>query len=143
NFADTALWLPALALDKQGHAETEITFPQSLTTWRLHGYALTGDTKVGDAIADAKTTKNLLVMLEAPRFFVERDEVVLSANVHNYLKRAKKVRAELIIPADLFESDGTGARAVPGSQQRRARRNGQISPVIALDSQALRARDGL
>jgi uncharacterized protein YfaS (alpha-2-macroglobulin family) len=106
NFADTALWLPALALDANGKAESEIHFPQSLTTWRLHGYALTKSTQVGDTTAETKTTKNLLVRLQAPRFFVERDEVVLSANVHNYLAQGKRARAELIVPADLFEFMG-------------------------------------
>ena len=102
NFADTALWLPALTLDANGKAETAIRFPQSLTTWCVRGYALTDATQVGDGTAEARTTKNLLVRLEAPRFFVERDEVVLSANVHNYLSKTKKVRAELILPADMF-----------------------------------------
>jgi len=64
NFADTALWLPALTLDANGKAETEIRFPQSLTTWRLHGYALTKSTQVGDATNEVTTTKNLLVRLE-------------------------------------------------------------------------------
>jgi alpha-2-macroglobulin len=104
NFADTALWQSALQLDDRGRAETNIVFPQSLTTWRLHAYALSAATQVGDATNEVKTSKNLLVQLESPRFFVERDEVVLSANVHNYLKSSKKVRAELIIPSDLFDS---------------------------------------
>jgi len=39
------------------------------------------------------TKKNLIVRLQAPRFFVETDEVVLSANVHNYLKAKKQVRS--------------------------------------------------
>ena len=104
DFSDTALWLPALNLDANGNATTNIHFPQSLTTWRLHGYALTKNTQVGDATNEVTTTKNLIVRLEAPRFFVERDEVVLSANVHNYLTNSKTVRAQLILPADLFES---------------------------------------
>ncbi len=107
DFADTALWLPRLALDANGVAETEITFPQSLSTWRLHGYALNRATQVGDSIAKATTTKNLIVRLQAPRFFMERDEVVLSANVNNYLKTAQPVRAELIVPAALFEFLGS------------------------------------
>jgi uncharacterized protein YfaS (alpha-2-macroglobulin family) len=37
------------------------------------------------------TKKNLLVRLQAPRFFVERDQVVISANVHNYGDKAKEV----------------------------------------------------
>ena len=35
NFSDTALWQPHLPLDKDGRAEIEIPFPQSLTTWRI------------------------------------------------------------------------------------------------------------
>jgi len=42
--------------------------------------------------------------LESPRFFIERDEAVLSANVHNYLKSSKKVTAELTLPAAQFAS---------------------------------------
>ncbi len=103
HFADTALWIPALRVGDNGTTETEIVFPQSLTTWRIRAYGLTHATQVGDATANVTTTKNLLVRLQAPRFFVERDEVVLSANVHNYLKADKKVSAELIIPADLLE----------------------------------------
>jgi uncharacterized protein YfaS (alpha-2-macroglobulin family) len=115
NFSDTALWLPALTLDAHGHAEAEVLFPQSLTTWRLHGYALTKATQVGDATNEVTTTKKLLVRLEAPRFFVERDEVVLSANVHNYLSTGKKVRAELVVPANLLEFLG---RESKGTVQR-------------------------
>ena len=36
--------------------------------------------------------------------FVERDEVVLSTNVHNYFDEAKEVTTELSIPADLLKS---------------------------------------
>ena len=35
HFADTATWLPSLELGTDGTAEAEITFPQSLTTWRV------------------------------------------------------------------------------------------------------------
>jgi len=56
-FADTALWLPDLKLTEDGSAEAEITFPQSLTTWRVRGYALTNATQVGDATAQATTPK--------------------------------------------------------------------------------------
>jgi hypothetical protein len=118
DFADTAFWLPALSLDAGGKAEAEVRFPQSLTTWRLHGYAITKATQVGDATNEVTTTKNLLVRLEAPRFFVERDEVVLSANVHNYLAQDKKVHAELVLPADLFEPlAGNSGAGVPPAKE--------------------------
>src|SRR5262249_46671676 len=37
----------------------------------------------------------LIVRLQAPRFFMQKDEVVLSANVHNYLKTEKAVTVSL------------------------------------------------
>src|SRR5439155_7798578 len=68
----------------------------------------------------AKTTKNLLVRLQSPRFFIERDEVVLSANVHNYLKTPKQVTAELIIPSELFELTGRVAGKMTQDQEGNA-----------------------
>ena len=38
------------------------------------------------------TRKDLIVRLQAPRFFSQTDEVSLSANVHNYLKTKKRVQ---------------------------------------------------
>ena len=61
---------------------------------------MTSTTRVGSATAETVTTKDLLVRLQAPRFFVERDEVVLSANVHNYLATEKTVRVSLEVPPD-------------------------------------------
>ena len=104
DFSDTALWQPHLAVDANGVAETEITFPESLTTWRFRGYLVTADTRVGDLTHDLPTSKDLLVRLQRPRFLVERDEVVISANVHNNLDREKTVTVELYVPAAYFRS---------------------------------------
>ena len=69
-----------------GTAEVEFTLPESLTTWKVKTWTMGLGTKVGQAESEIVTTKDLLVRLQAPRFFVEKDEVVLSANVHNKLK---------------------------------------------------------
>jgi uncharacterized protein YfaS (alpha-2-macroglobulin family) len=50
---------------------------------------------VGQGAVDVVTRKDLILRLQAPRFFVETDEVVLSANVHNYLKNQKTARVKL------------------------------------------------
>ena len=56
---------------------------------------------------DVTTAKDLLVRLQAPRFFVERDECVLSANVHNYTGEDRRLRVALqmegntLFPAEL------------------------------------------
>ena len=66
--------------------------PENLTTWKMRVWAMGDGTRVGEGAAEVVTTKNLIVRLQAPRFFVEKDEVVLSANVHNYLKTKKQVQ---------------------------------------------------
>jgi uncharacterized protein YfaS (alpha-2-macroglobulin family) len=95
NFADTALWNGALTTDKDGVAEVSLTMPENLTGWKVRVWAMGHGTKVGQGEAELTTKKDLIVRLQAPRFFVHKDEVVLSANVHNYLKTEKLVTVSL------------------------------------------------
>ncbi len=95
NFADTALWLPAIVTNDDGVATHAFTMPDNLTTWKINAWAIDRKSRVGQATSSAVTTKNLLVRLQAPRFFMERDEVVISGIVHNYLESAKKVEVSL------------------------------------------------
>ncbi len=95
NFADTALWSPRLITAKDGTAEFELSMPENLTTWKARVWTLGNGTRVGQADTEVVTKKNLIVRLESPRFFVQKDEVVLSSIVHNYLKTAKDVRVAL------------------------------------------------
>ena len=94
-FADTALWVAALTTGKDGTAEVELTMPENLTTWKTRVWAMGDGTRCGEGTAEVVTKKNLIIRLQAPRFFVQKDEVVLSANIHNYLDTKKKVRAVL------------------------------------------------
>ena len=78
-------------------------------------------TKVGQAETEIVTTKDLLVRLQAPRFFVEKDEVVLSANVHNKLKTKKTVQVVLELDGSVLEPLGETAQTVEiaaGSEHR-------------------------
>jgi hypothetical protein len=94
-FADTAFWAGSLTTQKDGTAEVSLKMPENLTTWRIKSWAMGHGTKVGEGQADVVTRKDLILRLQAPRFFVQKDEVVLSANVHNYLKLAKQVQVVL------------------------------------------------
>jgi uncharacterized protein YfaS (alpha-2-macroglobulin family) len=94
-FADTALWVAALQTNEKGEAEVELAMPENLTTWKARVWAMGGGARCGEGTAEVVTAKNLLVRLQAPRFFVQKDEVVLSANVHNYLKIKKAVNVGL------------------------------------------------
>ena len=101
-FADTAFWIPAVMTDAQGNAVVSFDFPDNLTTWTAVARGISGDVQVGFVEAQTVTRKNLLVRLQAPRFFVDRDQVTLSANVHNYLSAARSVRVELVTDKGVF-----------------------------------------
>jgi uncharacterized protein YfaS (alpha-2-macroglobulin family) len=112
-FADTALWVGSLTTAADGTACLPLDMPENLTTWRIKSWAMGQGTRVGEGSSDVVTRKDLIVRLQAPRFFVEQDEVVLSANVHNYLKREKLVRVAL-------ELEG-GRLSLPADAQREVR----------------------
>ena len=102
-FADTALWVGALTTDKDGTAEVSLDMPENLTTWRIKVWGMGHGTRVGQGQTDVVTRKDLIVRLQAPRFFVQTDEVVLSANVHNYLKTKKTVKVQLELTASALQ----------------------------------------
>jgi hypothetical protein len=94
-FPDTAFWATDIVTDTAGHARAKVEFPDSLTTWRATARGITPDTKVGSASLKTIVRKNLILRLVVPRFFVQGDEVAVSALVHNYLADAKTARVSL------------------------------------------------
>ena len=94
-FPDTALWVADVRTDSTGRASADLSFPDSLTTWRATVRGVTVDTKVGSAINKIIVRKNLMVRLAVPRFFRQGDEVTISAIVHNYLTSTKNVQVSL------------------------------------------------
>ena len=121
NFADTALWIGALQTNAEGIAEVQLDMPENLTTWKVRVWGMGHGTRVGEGSAEVVTRKNLIVRLQAPRFFVETDEVVLSANVHNYLDEAKQVRVQLALQGETLTTAQQLERTVEiaaGGEQR-------------------------
>jgi uncharacterized protein YfaS (alpha-2-macroglobulin family) len=103
-FPDTAFWTADLVTDAAGRARAKVEFPDSLTTWRATVRGATPDTRVGGAVLKTIVRKNLILRLVVPRFFVQGDELVISALVHNYLAEAKSVRVSLDVTGlDLLE----------------------------------------
>jgi len=103
-FADTALWVAKLETDKTGTAEVALDMPENLTGWKVKVWGMGHGTKVGVGEEEVVTRQNLILRLQAPRFFVEKDEVVLTANVHNYLKSDKTATVSLEIPGEELKS---------------------------------------
>ena len=102
-FADTAFWAASLNTDENGTTHVTFDMPENLTSWKIRTWAVGHGTKVGEGMAEVVTSKNLLLRLQAPRFFVEKDEVVLSANIHNYLETKKDVEAVLELDGGTVE----------------------------------------
>lgn len=94
-FADLLFWKANLATDENGIATVPFKTPDDLTTWKLRAWTLGPNNQVGEATVEIISRKDLLVRLQAPRFFVEKDEVVISGIVHNDLKEEQNVRAVL------------------------------------------------
>jgi len=103
-FPDTAFWTTDLVTDGSGRVRAKVEFPDSLTTWRATARGATPETKVGSAALKTIVRKNLILRLSTPRFFVQGDEVVISALVHNYLADAKTARVSLAVKGlDILE----------------------------------------
>lgn len=120
-FADTAYWLANLETDPNGIAEINFKMPDNLTDWKIRAWVMGAGTKVGEGTANVVTSKNLLLRLQAPRFFVEKDEVVLSANIHNFLKTKKSVTAKLQLEGATLEPIDGAPKIVqiePGGEAR-------------------------
>ena len=127
-FADTALWVGNLTTESNGTAEVALDMPENLTTWRIKVWGMGHGTKVGEGQTDVITRKDLIVRLEAPRFFVQTDEVVLSAIVHNYLKTKKSVQVAMELGGKTLQSldelDTDGRDRPAGRGPRRLARQG-------------------
>ena len=95
DFADLAYWNAMVLTDDLGRGKISFKMPENLTAWKARCWAVGTDFIVGEAEVNVTTSKKLLLRLQAPRFFVETDEVVLSANVHNYLTSDKTVKVSL------------------------------------------------
>jgi len=122
-FADTAFWTAHVITDENGRAEVSFPMPENLTAWKIKVWAMGHGTRVGEGAAEAVTRKDVIVRLQAPRFFVEKDEVVLSANVHNYLKKKKRVKVQLELEGDRMallndEKPYKTVTILPGAEKR-------------------------
>lgn len=95
DFRSTAYWQPSIVTDASGKATVKVKFPDSLTTWRATARTISRNTDVGNITHETKTNKDVMVRLQAPRFFTERDAVIISANVHNYTEKVQKIKVTI------------------------------------------------
>ncbi|NUQ01125.1 MAG: hypothetical protein HUU35_14850, partial [Armatimonadetes bacterium] len=135
-FPDTAGWYPSLRTGPDGVVMVGLQLPDSLTTWRATARALTKETQVGQQVEKVVTTKDLIVRLQAPRFFTQLDESTVSMIVTN--KTSNQQQVALNLQAEGLKLVGDPAAAVvvaPNGQARvdrvvRAREAGEATMTV-------------
>ncbi len=83
NFNETAFFYPHLSTNQKGEVIVKFTVPESLTRWKMLGFAHTKDLKFGFVQNSLVTQKDLMVMPNPPRFFREGDEITFPVKISN------------------------------------------------------------
>jgi hypothetical protein len=100
NFNETAFFYPHLQTNEEGEVIVKFKIPESLTTWKMMGFAHTKDVKYGSVGNELKTQKDLMVLPNDPRFFRQNDEIVFPVKISNLSKDNLKGTARL----ELFDA---------------------------------------
>jgi uncharacterized protein YfaS (alpha-2-macroglobulin family) len=95
DFRSTVLWQPDVKTDANGQATVKVKYPDSLTGWKATARAASQVNQFAIASATTRTKQPLIVRLQAPRFFVVGDTVMISAVVNNNTDEAMDVKVNL------------------------------------------------
>jgi uncharacterized protein YfaS (alpha-2-macroglobulin family) len=83
DFRSTIIWKPDVMTGPNGKATVKVKYPDSLTTWKATARAVSAVNQFGIASTNTQTKQPLIVRLQAPRFFLMGDDVVISAVINN------------------------------------------------------------
>lgn len=88
DFRVLAFWLGSIVTDSRGRARTEVTLPESLTTYRIMAVAADKQSRFGWGEAEIRINKPVLLTPTFPRFLSVNDKAFFGAVVHSQLKQA-------------------------------------------------------
>jgi uncharacterized protein YfaS (alpha-2-macroglobulin family) len=97
DFRSTLLWNPSVMTDEAGMARVNLTFADSLTTWKTTARAAATGAQFGIGNASVRTRMPLIARLQAPRFFLVGDTVTISGVINNNTEQVMSVRPEVKI----------------------------------------------
>ena len=89
NLSETAFFLPNLRTDVNGKVSFNFTSPEALTAWKLRLLAHNKEAVSGYMEKSVVTQKELMVLPNFPRFFREKDTIVISTKISNITDKAK------------------------------------------------------
>ena len=118
-FADTALWSPAVTTDAAGTAKVSLELPDNLTAWRATARGITLGTAVGEATHDVTSSLPLMARLSLPRFYVAGDKTVVSAVVQNATQTQRTVAVHMATAGITLEGSADRSITLAAGEQRR------------------------
>ena len=89
NLSETAFFFPHLKTDKNGKVSFNFTSPEALTEWKFRMIGHTKDVKSGYYQSNLVTQKDLMVTPNLPRFFREKDSIVIKTKISNLTAESK------------------------------------------------------
>ncbi len=95
DFRSTIIWLPDVKTGPDGTARVPVKYPDSLTGWKATARAVGSGAQFGIANTTTRTKQPLIVRLQAPRFFVVGDLVLVSAVFNNNTDQPLEVKNNL------------------------------------------------
>ena len=128
DFRSTILWQPDVMTGADGKATVKVKYPDSLTGWKATARAATAGNQFGIALTNTHTKQPLIVRLQAPRFFVVGDKVVISAVINDNTDQPLLTQPQLTVEGleitGLFENGQpvkgeAGPREVPANGEVR------------------------
>ncbi|MEC4004506.1 MG2 domain-containing protein [Flavobacterium sp. SUN052] len=124
NRNETAFFFPQLKTDKNGKISFNFTSPEELTQWKLRLFAHNKNANVGYLEKLVITQKELMIFPNMPRFFREKDTIVISAKISNLTPNVKNGIALLQL------SDATTMETIDNKMMNvNAVRNFNIAPT--------------
>jgi uncharacterized protein YfaS (alpha-2-macroglobulin family) len=145
HFPETLLWQPQLITDDAGRAEVDLTFADSITTWRLSATAVDADGRLGASELPLRVVRPFFVDFNLPVSLTRNDEVSVPVVVHNYTDKPQTVTLTLS-DADWFARSGGPDKPLvvePGKvaaahYRLTAKRAGTFTLEVRADGQGVR-----
>jgi uncharacterized protein YfaS (alpha-2-macroglobulin family) len=98
-FKDTAYWNPRVITDEKGKATVRFKLPDNLTTWMITGVGANSATVVGQAQAEIKVGKAVVVRPIVPNILRSGDTVTLAALIHNFTDTERTFSVKFAAPS--------------------------------------------
>ncbi|ACC98453.1 Large extracellular alpha-helical protein [Elusimicrobium minutum Pei191] len=99
DMSETAYFGPHTKITN-GKGKVSFTMPQRLTSWNIAVNAITKDALLGTVTAQTVTRKDLMIRLETPRFFRERDKGQIKGIITNDTNKDLIVNTVLLVKED-------------------------------------------